>query len=273
MAPRLFSFSQQRTYNNFRLQVPSPRVGNIFCCGCGHGWLAKVDVYDDGHRRSELVWRIELVNPFRQATTTLTLPPLAFERDLFSLAKIPKAPKVLVSSDPALNPDNLWVLAFLTDGDELVFHKIGHNILKNIKATRGSSWFTDAIFYIGRFYVIDNTDGTILVFHVEKVQWRALKIAGFRSTYAYRAYLVESTRGDLLCVKRYVKKIGQYRMNAEVTEGFRVYKLELDNQVVTQVEVTNMEDETLFIGDTPSVSVLASNFCGCRPIRFTSPMI
>ncbi|KAL6214391.1 hypothetical protein ACLB2K_013825 [Fragaria x ananassa] len=82
--PRLFSFSQQRTYNNFRLQVPSPRVGNIFCCGCGHGWLAKVDVYDDGHRRSELVWRIELVNPFRQATTTLTLPPLAFERGFSS---------------------------------------------------------------------------------------------------------------------------------------------------------------------------------------------
>ncbi|KAL6210915.1 hypothetical protein ACLB2K_016145 [Fragaria x ananassa] len=138
---------------------------------------------------------IELVNPFRQATTTLTLPPLAFERDFFTLAKIPKAPKV--------------------------------------QATRGSSWFTDAIFYKGRFYVIDNTDGTILVFDVEKVQWRALKVAGFRSTYADRAYLVESTKGDLLCVKRYVKKIGQYRMNAEVREGFGVYKLELDNQVVT----------------------------------------
>ncbi|KAL6210906.1 hypothetical protein ACLB2K_016136 [Fragaria x ananassa] len=58
------------------------------------------------------------------------------------------------------------------------------------------------------------------------------------------------------------------------TMSFKVYKLELDNQsstTLTQVEVTNIEDQTLFVGDTPSVSVVASDFCGCRPnsIYFT----
>ncbi|XP_004292381.1 PREDICTED: putative F-box protein At1g65770 [Fragaria vesca subsp. vesca] len=274
--PVLLNVSRMTPYKNIWLQVLRLKVvcldqiGYIFCCSSSHGWLAKVGLQDLYRPDPELVCRIELFNSFRQATTQ-RIPPFTFKPDHTQDWRL-KAPRVVLSSDPALNRGNLWLLVFLTNGNQLAFHMRGQDSCScRIVRGRGSE-FTDAIFYRGRFYAIDNRRGLILAFDVEEANWRALKIDGFESS-SYRAYLVESTKGDLLCLNRFVKpSTNQARMKE--TMSFKVYKLELDNQLsttVTQVEVTNIDDQTLFVGDTPSVSVVASDFGGCRPnsIYFT----
>lgn len=81
------------------------------------------------------------------------------------------------------------------------------------------------------------------------------------------AYLVESTKGDLLCVRRFFE--------GETSSKFMVCKLVLEDDngfVVGEVEVQSIGDDALFLGDnSPSVSVLASNYPGCQPncIYFT----
>ena len=109
--------------------------------------------------------------------------------------------KVILSSDPAFNPDNLWFLAFLTGGHELSFHKRGEKNCISLK--RRGAGYTDAIFYKGRFYAIDNLRGCILSFDVEDAKSCVFKIDGFER-YSKRSYLVESTKGDLLCLTRFV---------------------------------------------------------------------
>lgn len=78
---------------------------------------------------------------------------------------------------------------------------------------------------------------------------------------------MESTKGDLLCVRRFFE--------GETSSKFMVCKLVLDDDngfVVGEVEVQSIGDDALFLGDnSPSVSVLASNYPGCQPncIYFT----
>lgn len=116
-------------------------------------------------------------------------------------------------------------------------------------------------------YAIDNRHGYIVCFSVEQAKIHRLKIEGFNDK-AKRAYLVESTKGDLLCVQRFAKsKRISDGLEMMVTERFKLYKLEFNcrsSSTVTQVEVTNIGDETLLVGDTPSVSFLSSNFPMCK---------
>ncbi|KAL6214405.1 hypothetical protein ACLB2K_013839 [Fragaria x ananassa] len=278
----LCSILQGTTYNNIQIKVPLPKTNecaiiSTYCRGSGHGWLAKVRVYDYYVENSDPEWSIELVNPFRQVTSVSVhaIPPIKLRLDDSDRSNVPK---VILSSDPALNPDKFWVLAFLTGGSQLAFHKRGQDGWTLVPI--GGLWFSDAIFYKGSFCAIsdqyNSLHGSLLVFDVENVRCRILRIGGFEILCSNRTYLVESTKGYLLCVKRIVKCIsGDYGLKKVSTESFKVYKLELDNlsssTTVTSVEVINMEDETLFVGDTPSVSVVASDFCGCQPnsIYFT----
>ncbi|CAL2264448.1 unnamed protein product [Prunus armeniaca] len=66
-----------------------------------------------------------------------------------------------------------------------------------------------------------------------------------------KAYLVESTKGDMLHVRRILKP-KEGRDGDLLTDSFKV-------------EVESIGDEALFVGDNHSVSVLASNFPGCQP--------
>ncbi|VVA38443.1 PREDICTED: F-box [Prunus dulcis] len=63
--------------------------------------------------------------------------------------------------------------------------------------------------------------------------------------YCFHAYLVESTKGDLLHILRF-------------------YALS-DGSIGHNVEVKSIGDEALFVGDNHSISILASNFPRCQP--------
>ena len=88
---------------------------------------------------------------------------------------------------------------------------------------------------------------------------------------AERAYLVESIKGDLFYIRRFTK-LNSTQM---VTESFRVYKVVLNGSIVEYVEVKSIGDEAFFVGDSPSVSVLASSASRCQPnsIYFTDDSI
>ncbi|PON90858.1 hypothetical protein TorRG33x02_132640 [Trema orientale] len=75
--------------------------------------------------------------------------------------------------------------------------------------------------------------------------------------YYYKRYLVESSGGDLLQVKRY-----RQWNNNRVTVFFRIFKLSSD--LSRWVEMKTLGEDSLFLGDNSSISVLASRYVGCQ---------
>ncbi|KAL6131998.1 hypothetical protein ACLB2K_070370 [Fragaria x ananassa] len=138
--------------------------------------------------------------------------------------------------------------------------------------------FTDAIFYRGQIYMADCSNCGIVVIDYEDLDQNKIVYASPPSVdslnfpqRAERAYLVESIKGDLFYIRRFTK-LNSIQM---VTESFRVYKVVLHGSIVEYVEVKSIGDEAFFVGDSPSVSVLASSSSGCQPnsIYFTDDSI
>lgn len=86
-----------------------------------------------------------------------------------------------------------------------------------------------------------------------------------------KAYLVESSSGaDLLLVQRFRKP--NRLLNCLMTSSFKIFKLlglgsnngDNDQEIIEKVEITNLGDETLFLGDNYSLCVSASHFPGCQ---------
>ncbi|KAM1099942.1 hypothetical protein ACFX15_006245 [Malus domestica] len=97
---------------------------------------------------------------------------------------------------------------------------------------------------------------------------KATRLTGsvFERWSARKAYLVESTKGDLWHVRRTVKR--KEGCDGNLTDSFQVYKVVFDKKdrsTVEQVEVKSIGDEALFVGGNHSMSFLASNFAGCQP--------
>ncbi|PNX96577.1 cyclin F-box, partial [Trifolium pratense] len=91
--------------------------------------------------------------------------------------------------------------------------------------------------------------------------------------YAHRAYLVESLEGDLWLVRKFIgfpdysdedeDEDDERDISSTGTEGFEVYKLELDLQsgkLIQMLRLDSLGDNVLFVGDSDSVSLSASYF-------------
>ncbi|XP_040364185.1 uncharacterized protein LOC112176376 [Rosa chinensis] len=268
----LYSILERRIYSHVQsLLLPSvskPRRGcSRYYRGCGHGWVAMIDM--DEFRREVI---ITLVNPFTTAMLQ-RFPPL----EIYGWG----IPKVILSEDPTLNQDNYVVVA-LSDHDSLDFIKGRqdwyHIECKPYLAEFEHCKFTDAIFYRGQIYMADNCCGIIAVFDYKSKQQMYLEklCTPFQnlSQRAERAYLVESIKGDLLYILRFttLKSLDE----GHVTENFRVYKMVLNGSIVEHVEIKSIGDEALFVGDSHSISLLASSSSGsCQPnsIYFTDDSI
>ncbi|XP_059453344.1 uncharacterized protein LOC132183895 [Corylus avellana] len=114
---------------------------------------------------------------------------------------------------------------------------------------------------IDQVLVLDHR-GELLSIDVNTNQKKILATRDLR--YADLTYLVETSGGDLLVVRRCLDSWRDQGM----TDSFEVYKLVLDHEsgrVVKRVEVKNIGDDALFLGDNYSISVSASAFLGCRP--------
>ncbi|XP_061999585.1 putative F-box protein At1g65770 [Rosa rugosa] len=270
----LYSVSKRRIYRRVQsimlpsLGEPEPETRySRYYRGCGHGWVAMIDT--DVIFGSETI--ITLVNPF----TTVILPSLPPLKRYNS-----GIPKVILSEDPTSNPDHYVVVAFADDYASMDFIKGRqgwyHIDCRPYLAEPDDYNFTDAIFYGGQIYMADSYYGIIAVFdykskqqvYLEKIYTPPPPAARDESE---RAYLVESINGDIFYIRRLTTS-GYY---SDLTKSFRVFKVVLNGSTVEHVEVKSIGDEALFVGDSHSLSFLASSSSGCQPnsIHFTDDSI
>ncbi|ONI28732.1 hypothetical protein PRUPE_1G158300 [Prunus persica] len=277
--PKLYNFPGGET-SDIELSVPC----NMISMCHGHGWLATMDVLEKHlivgkskffwNQHLELskqeLWTITLVNPFRKAAAPIRLPRLGFcyhhsfasqgSDELRKCGLVPKhIPKVILSEDPTLNPDSYMVIAVCRRVSTLAFTKGGRKYWTQLFTARG---VMDAIFH--KSLVLAVLDfGNILSVDINS---RSMKTKYFNQERFERradeAYLVESTKGDLLHVRRLPKDD-----HGGSGKRFMVYKLVFNERggSVQHVEMKSIGDEVLFLSENGSISVLASNFPQCQP--------
>ncbi|ONI27246.1 hypothetical protein PRUPE_1G076100 [Prunus persica] len=211
----------------------------------GHGWLATMDVLPEpillAQPRTTTV--ITLVNPFRKTAVPIRLPHLSFSYHHMHdvVRKYSPAvlfPKVILSEDPTLNPDSYMVAK------------------KRLDSHR-ENYTGDVIFHKSQVFAVAES-GDIFSINIRRKPIKAKILTSQECRFAssaYKAYLVESTKGDLLHVRRLHKE-----------ERFMVYKLVFNGRdgSVQHVELTSLGDEVMFLSDNCGISVLASNFPGCQ---------
>ncbi|KAI5349813.1 PREDICTED: F-box [Prunus dulcis] len=279
--PELYNFPGGET-SDMELSVPC----NMISMCHGHGWLATMDVLEKQltvrkskffwnqqlEQRKQELWTITLVNPFRKAAEPIRLPRLDFcyenssviqDLDLFrKCGLIPKhIPKVILSEDPTLNPDSYMVVAVCRRYSTLAFTKGGRKYWTQLFTPLG---FMDAIFH--KSQVLAVLDCGIILSVDDFNRW-SVKTKYFNQeerfeSIADEAYLVESTKGDLLHVRRLPKDD-----HGGSEKRFMVYKLVFNERggSVQHVEMKSIGDEVMFLSENCSISVLASNFPQCQP--------
>ncbi|KAL6224036.1 hypothetical protein ACLB2K_002892 [Fragaria x ananassa] len=241
----LYSVSERRMYNNIVLPVPA----NEKYCGFSHGWLASID---------ESLTNITLRKfpAYRNGgRNVIHLPPL--KHDDFTYNYNTKSlPKVILSADPTLHPDSYVVLAILCHSHKAAYIAGQQNHWKYPMLIGSFPEYGHAIFYRDDGYLINYFGSTLLRFdvHFSLLQTRP-EISPKRCT-----YFVETTEGNLFLVEKVSAR-------PEVSAAtFKVYQLVTDRSLDTQVlEVNSIGDEALFVCESHSMSVLASNFRGCQP--------
>ncbi|XP_058190640.1 putative F-box protein At3g25750 [Rhododendron vialii] len=264
---RLYSVTRRKVLN-LELRVPYPRR----CCGSSHGWLATENEADAG---------ITLLNPFSgksfrfpKVSLDQYIKPTMRHKFSYELHIL----KVVLSHDPALMPNNDFVVVAIFDMmRSLAYIKPGDNKWTYIPPIIMSS-LTDAIYHLGKFYVVDVYSGIFCVDISSFRKPRVEVVAPRTPTKANKAYIVKSRGEDLLLVQRFLEWRGKPRR--WVTSCFKIFKVlglgggssgagssaaASDGQIVERVEIHSLDDDTLFLGDNYSLSVSASDYPGCRP--------
>ncbi|MBA0684958.1 hypothetical protein Goari_026506, partial [Gossypium aridum] len=148
---------------------------------------------------------------------------------------------VVLSANPTSSPDDYMVMAIFSVDHHIVY----------IRPNRDKEWtyvhhnwgvLHDLIYYRDRFCAIDYKD-----------------LENFKIK-----YLVDSLAGELLLVEKIKIWHWHENMGYNNTEGAKVWNLKLDSEGWEWREMKNIGDCALFVGDNNSLSVVASDFCGCQ---------
>ncbi|XP_004298358.1 PREDICTED: F-box protein At2g26160-like isoform X2 [Fragaria vesca subsp. vesca] len=274
------SLSEGKIYTNVQLPVPYDKR----CSGSSHGWLATADE----------TFAITLLNPFRKAEA-IHLPPLVTPYDLPGCqSELQKhrdelkkqyhyyVRKVILSADPSSNPNNYVVVAIYDNCCRLAFIRAGQRDWTYLEEPY---MFSDAIFHRNEIYAV-GLGGIIASVDINssddpsshpKAIIRTPLRPMVHPVFPYKAdkaYLVESSNGDLLHVRKFLKPKEGVDQKLGVV-NFVVYKVlfsDKDGSIVKQNVVDSIGDDALFLGDNHSMTVLASNFPRCQPnsIYFTN---
>ncbi|KAK9278185.1 hypothetical protein L1049_027745 [Liquidambar formosana] len=89
-------------------------------------------------------------------------------------------------------------------------------------------------------------------------------VAPRTSVHAPKAYLVESSAGDLLMVQRFLKqKDHEIQL---LTSGFKIFKLQHSTAtaIAGWIEIKSLGDDALFLGDNHSLCISVANVTGCK---------
>ncbi|KAI8564875.1 hypothetical protein RHMOL_Rhmol03G0216800 [Rhododendron molle] len=226
-------------------------------CGSSHGWLAAVE--DN--------YAITLINPFSRVSP-ITLPSLR----QVELGKNREyeyyIDKVVLSADPYLSPDSYLAAAIYSGFSLVAFIKSGDNAWTYLCEDQ-LKLAADIIYYESHFYVLDYQHRLTKIKSFSGTEQRIELEAIIKKSNCRRptqkSYLVESSAGELLTVKRFLKvKDHEFQY---VTWYFKVYKLNRSSSQChpVWVEIENIGDDALFLGDNYSFSLVAFQFPGCLP--------
>nr|XP_011464893.1 PREDICTED: uncharacterized protein LOC105351628 [Fragaria vesca subsp. vesca] len=280
----LYSVSERKIYNNINICLTMPY--NEMFCGSSQGWLASAlrstTLEGPEKRKSKLVHEITLRNPFGKTSEVIHLPPyMHCIQKLFEHVK-DWIPRVILSANPALHPENYYVLFALfrplatrigyTNGysPPLALIKGGQESWITIKRLPPDlPKFDDAIFHKNKVCLLLQWGHRIVTLDVNSISnlpYPKIQYMRFNPdpkdifrAHCREQYLVESTNGDLLLVLRFY---------AFKETSFGVCKIvfnEEDKSRVQLVEVKCIGDDAIFLGQSQSQSVLASSVPGCKP--------
>ncbi|PIA65270.1 hypothetical protein AQUCO_00100623v1 [Aquilegia coerulea] len=219
------------------------------------GWLVSKPV----------IWNpsLHLFNPFLSVANKIELPWL-LSNFYFD--------KVVLSANPASNPHFVVMAVCLFRVCKLAFYKSGNETWTYLDCNCGT--IEDVIYYKNHFYVV-NSDGAVWVCDATSPHPSLLNVVSVpppgHTCVNRRTYMVESS-GELLQVARIWKQRDGYNLHPHlfVTAEFKIFKLDKAPNS-KWVEMTTLGGQTLFLGDNSSLSILASDFLGCKPncIYFT----
>lgn len=282
----LYGIAEGKDYG---LRLPVPYSGR--CCGSSYGWLIT----------TELSLALTLINPF--SGDIIHLPPIFDPIERYGKKELVNhdsiVQKAILSADPYLHPDDYEVAAIVDGHSELAFLKSGDKswtFLHDV-GTATSLGMVDVIYYKKQLHFV-NLDIQVMSI-VNGSEDRKSFVANAcvvaegpsRHRTFEQTYIVESSTGDLLLVERHLVPLYNTMEDEEMEQGanedgmdsrlvtaeFKVFKLPLRQSGTGPhwVEITSLGDDALFLGDNHSVSVLASDFPGCRPnsIYFTDDLI
>ncbi|KAF9676203.1 hypothetical protein SADUNF_Sadunf09G0114100 [Salix dunnii] len=158
-----------------------------------------------------------------------------------------------------LNRETEFVLLTIHVSGKLAMFKSGDKRWTIINEM--PSPFDDVFVYKGRFYAVDDTGRTVVV-----ALDTDLGLVGNPIFGGDKKYLVES-KGDLLLVDMYLTMDSDEGLSIgdDVVEHLvqiKVFKLNEEGK--SWIEVKNLEDQVLFIGDDSTFSASASDLSGCK---------
>ncbi|PIA24964.1 hypothetical protein AQUCO_13600004v1 [Aquilegia coerulea] len=256
-----YTFSMNREFIK-EVQLETTLFKN--CYGSSHGWL----ITEDYHNRIQLI-----LNPFQMDNNVINLPILNLREHVIS--------RVVLSHSPTLTTDYVVMVLYYSYSYMLSFLKPGDKYWTHVTSQEEKDLvLNDVIYYRDGFYAV-SLSGELIFCDISSTQPRFQRVAAapipnismgweyINSCYVYtRMSLVESS-GDLLCVVRlYSETIKLANIS---TIGFQIFKLQANGW--EWIELKTLQGHALFLGDSFSSSLLASDFNHCRPnhIYFTDP--
>ncbi|KAK9665464.1 hypothetical protein RND81_14G113700 [Saponaria officinalis] len=253
----LYSLPDGQVYD-LRLPVPY----DTRCIGSSHGWLIFLE---------SVSFVVTLFNPFYFGNHkgTIYLPPFLAAKDYFETNKdydlFPEyyITKAVLSIDPVSSP-NYTVMLIHGEDRSLAYYNSGD---ENWTCVPGSPLFSDLLYSNGRFTAV-SLQGELYSSNPETNSPELERVTGplyrpFRST--VRRYIAYD-RNKLLQAVRTVEFFSV--TNADVvyrTRGFMVFMLMFVNGIYEWIELEDIGDAALFVGDSYSYCVKASSFPGIIP--------
>ncbi|KAK8510146.1 hypothetical protein V6N13_103744 [Hibiscus sabdariffa] len=252
------------------LQFSMPRTTRFV--GSSNGWLATMD--DDFVVRLLDPLYLFLGEPIcRNPNACITLPSLetsVYFRDGVR-SNNRKIHKAVLSANPTTSPDKYMVIAIIGYHDaELAFNRPS---IDNEWCMFHRSYFSieDVICFRDCIYAVDSTGDVFCrkVIDLEPITSYKFRHAG--GPFPSKKYLIESTAGELMMVEWK----GEWGPEGGYPHKFDFKVWRMENEGRKWMEMESLGDSAIFINQTISLSVVASDFPGCRPncIYYTSTML
>ncbi|QHO14309.1 uncharacterized protein DS421_15g523040 [Arachis hypogaea] len=244
----LYNIAKDTLCNQIQLNLPYKR-----CCGSSHGWLFFVD------NKSPQI-QLVLINPFASESenSMIKLPPIQCDNgDRVMYMDEYGVNKAVLSKDPNDFPNDFEVIAIYGGIQKLAHYKSGNNFWSYPKPSKHIRSFADVIFHKGMAYAVSSYSWIVRIYRKRYKQspggnnsspcYLRFKTINERlpqsvCNYSGNAYLVETSMGELLHVRRdYITLEARIAKDAELEEQMKRSRAEYEAR--TQEEHDRLREE------------------------------